>query len=97
LSTSPLQYIPFLNLLLFFGIPAGDLQGDAQIVITATDSSGNVLGVYDKSASKNSTFNIYQGKAGEMGAELADAFRDVMKEIKDAVYADAQAGKLKKT
>jgi hypothetical protein len=97
LSTSPLQYIPFLNLVFLFGIPAGNLDGSAQLVVTATDKLGKTLAVYDRTSSKNSTFNIYQGKTGEMGAELGDAFRDVVKQIKDDIYRDAQSGKFKKS
>jgi hypothetical protein len=95
LSPSPIAFIPIVNLLVYFGIPVHFMEGVAALnVQLLSPRTGQVLVEYKKSSTRENSMNIYNFKAGEAGAELADALRDVAKQIKDAVAADARAGRL---
>ena len=95
LTPSPIIFIPLINLLIYFGIPIHDAEGIANVHVQLVSSkTGKVLAEYDKTSTRTATFTLYNLKAGEAGSELADAFRDVAKQIKDAVLADGKAGRL---
>jgi hypothetical protein len=94
-STSPIMFIPIVSLASYFGAPVAYLEGIAALRVEITDATtGRTLGTYEKSSTREASSTIYNVKAGEFGAELADAFREVAKQLKDAIAADAQAGKL---
>lgn len=95
LTPSPIVFIPIINLLIYFGVPVHDAEGVAQLSVQlASSKTGKIVAEYDKNSTRTATFTIYNFKAGEAGSELADAFRDVAKQIKDAILADARAGRL---
>lgn len=50
---------------------------------------------YDKTSIKTDSGTLYVNKSGESGSELAEAFRDVVKQIKDSLAADIQAEKIR--
>jgi len=95
LTPSPIVFIPLINLLIYFGIPIHEAEGVAtlrvQLVRTKT---GQPIAEYEKSSTRTATYTLYNLKAGEVGSELADAFRDVAKQIKDSIVADGKAGRL---
>ncbi len=92
LTPNPIVFIPLIP---YFGIPIYEAEGVAtlrvQLVRTKT---GQTIGEYEKSSTRTATYTLYNSKAGEEGSELADAFRDVAKQIKDAILADGKAGRL---
>lgn len=93
--TCPIAYIPLLDLLTYLGIPIYRIEGIAELRLQwVSASTGKVLADYDKSAHRRVIASIYNMKAGEAGAELADAFRDVMKQVKEAAAADIRSGRL---
>jgi hypothetical protein len=95
LTPNPIVFIPIINLAIYFGIPIHDAEGIANLQVQLVSSkTGKVLAEYDKTSTRTATYTLYNLKAGEAGSELADAFRDVAKQIKDAVLADGKAGRL---
>lgn len=95
LTPNPIVFIPIINLVIYFGVPVNDLEGIANLRVQLVSSkTGKVVAEYDKSSTRTASFSIYNMKAGEAGSELADAFRDVVKQIKDAILVDAKAGRV---
>ena len=93
---NPMRFIPGVNLLLLLGIPVYNIDAVAEFKIQLIDgNTGVILVEYDKIATKTETVSLYSGKSGEMGAELAEAFRDVAKQIKDGITSDIRNGKIK--
>lgn len=50
---------------------------------------------YDRTSTKTDSATLYDNKSGESGAELAGAFRKVVKQIKDNTAGDIQNGKVR--
>jgi len=94
-SISPIAFIPIINLAIYFGAPMYNVEGVAhfhfQLINAKTE---NVVAEYDKMAIKKETYSLYNFKAGEAGAELAEAFRDVSKQIKEAILSDIKRGRI---
>ncbi len=57
--------------------------------------TGATIAEYSKTSTKSESYSIYNFKAGEAGAELAEAFRDVSKQVKEAMVSDIKAGRIK--
>ena len=82
----PIAYIPYVNFIMFFGLPATEAYGIVDIHLQVKDNqSGAILGSFKESSEVKSTYTIYNTKAGEAGAELAEAFRDVVKKLKQDI------------
>ncbi len=95
LTPSPIVFIPIINLLIYFGIPINEAEGVASLRVQLVRAkTGQPIAEYEKSSTRTATYTLYNLKAGEVGSELADAFRDVAKQIKDAILADGKAGRL---
>jgi len=56
--------------------------------------TGVVLSEYDRTSTKTDSATLYDIKSGESGSELAEAFREVVKQIKDGMAGDIKNGKL---
>jgi len=54
-------------------------------------TTAQVLGTYEKTSTREASATPYNQSVGEFGS---DAFREVAKQIKDAIAADARAGRL---
>lgn len=93
-TTSPVIWIPVVQFAMYFGAPVAFMEGTAALSVQIVErKTGRVIGKYEKSSTREASSSLYNAKAGEFGAELADAFRDVVKQLKDAIGADARAGK----
>lgn len=91
-----ISLIPLVNLALLFGLPEYLMEGVAELHVVIQDGrSGHTLADYDKRSQHIVPITWYDVKAGEVGAELAEAFRDVMKLIKEAIVSDARKGRFK--
>lgn len=98
LTTNPIAFIPIINLAIYFGADVYDLEGIATLHVQIVDpKTDQVIGNYERTSQRNASASIYHMKGGELGAELADAFRDVAKRIKENIAADLQSGQLKPT
>ena len=96
LSPSPIIFIPLLNLLMYFGIDIYNIESVAEFHIQLINpKTGQSLAEYNKSSTKAQSYTLYNFKAGEAGAELAEAFREVSKQIKDAIISDLRSDRLK--
>ncbi len=79
-----LMFIPFLNLLIYFGIPTYDITGVTVITLEVKDNkSGQIIKTFRESSESENTYNLYNFKTGDAGAELAESFRDVAKKLKE--------------
>lgn len=95
LSPNPIALIPVANLIVYFGVPVNRLEGIASLRVQLVNSrTGLTIAEYEKTSTRTERSTLYTFKAGEAGSELAEAFRDVMKLIKDAIASDAKAGRL---
>jgi len=93
---NPIKYLPMIQIILLFGIPSQYVEAVTELEIAFVDSKTNtVLVKYDKTSTRTEYATIYKTKSGESGAELADTFRDVMKQIKDSFADDIRSGKIK--
>lgn len=96
LTPSPIIFIPLLNLVIYFGIPIYDIESVAELQVQFVNpKTGQSLAEYNKSSTKTQSYTLYNFKAGEAGAELAEAFREVSKQIKDAIISDLKSDRLK--
>jgi hypothetical protein len=97
LTPEPYIFIPFVGCIVYFGAPAHTAEGIAELSVQLVNpKTGAVLSKYERIATKKTTYTIYNFKAGEAGSELADAFRDVSKQIKDSIVEEIKAGLFKK-
>ena len=86
LYDTPIGYVPLLNIVLFFGVPCYESYGIADITLTIKDSANNrVLGKFHSESKVTDEYSIYNFKAGEAGAELAEALRNVAKDLKQQI------------
>lgn len=93
---NPLKYVPLLQVVMLLGIPSEHVEAVVDLKITLVDAKTNeVLAVYDKTSTRTDTATMYRTKSGESGAELAESFRDVMKQVKDNIADDVRKGKVR--
>ena len=93
---NPVKFIPFVNMLMLLGIPSEHVEAVTELKITLTDAKTNaVVGKYDKIATRTDRATMYTTRFGESGAELAETFREVMKQIKGDFAADIRTGKIR--
>lgn len=80
-------YVPYLGLFLeIVGVLCGTLYGVADITLEVRDvKSGAVVGTFNETSMVKNAYTIYNTPAGDAGAELADALRDVVKKLKIAI------------
>ena len=94
---SPIIFIPFIGCLVYLGVPAGHATGICDISLQLTDAkTGAVVGEYNWTDTRKTSYTIYNMKTGEAGTELADAFREVSEHLKEAIVSDIRAGRFKK-
>src|SRR5271157_4010773 len=90
---NPIKFIPVVNLLLLLGITSYNIEAVVELKVQILDAkTGAVLSEYDKTSTKTDSATLYDNKSGESGAELAEAFRDVVKQIKDGIAGDIKNG-----
>ena len=93
---NPIKFIPFVNLLLLLGITSYNIEAVVDLKVQILDAkTGAVLSEYDKTSTKTESATLYDNKSGESGAELAEAFREVVKQIKDGIAGDIKSGKIR--
>ncbi|PIP20689.1 MAG: hypothetical protein COX40_03565 [Candidatus Omnitrophica bacterium CG23_combo_of_CG06-09_8_20_14_all_40_11] len=79
-----IYYIPMLNLVCYFGVPYADAYGIAGITLEVRDNKvGKVLWSFAEESKMVNSYTFYNMKAGDSGAELAEAFREVGKKLKE--------------
>lgn len=84
--STTINYIPGINLAIYFGVPCYKAYGAAGITLEIKDTeSGLTIGTLKKTSEIETPYSLYNFKAGEAGAELADAFRDVAKQLKEGL------------
>ena len=92
---NPIKFIPIINLLLLLGITSYNIQAVVELKVQILDArTGAVLSEYDRTSTKTDSATLYDIKSGESGSELAEAFREVVKQIKDGMAGDIKNGKL---
>lgn len=90
-TPSPLMFIPFLNLLIYFGVPTYTIEGTAEITLTLKDNkTGELIKSFTESSTATNTYNLYNFKTGDAGAELSEAFRDVAKQLKEEILTKVE-------
>jgi ABC-type uncharacterized transport system auxiliary subunit len=92
---NPIKFIPIVNLLLLLGITSYNIEAVVELKVQILDArTGAVLSEYDRTSTKTDSATLYDIKSGESGSELAEAFREVVKQIKDGMAGDIKNGKL---
>ena len=92
---NPIKFIPIVNLLLLLGITSYNIEAVVDLKVQVLDArTGAVLSEYDRTSTKTDSATLYDNKSGESDAELAEAFREVVKQIKDGIAGDIQNGKI---
>jgi hypothetical protein len=84
--SSTISYIPGVNLAMYFGAPAYEAYAITDISLEIKDSkTGKILGTFTEQSEIKNPHTLYNVKAGEYGAELAETFRDVVKTLKEDI------------
>jgi hypothetical protein len=92
---NPIKFIPIIQLLLLLGITSYNIEAVVELKVQILDArTGAVLSEYDRTSTKTDSATLYDIKSGESGSELAEAFREVVKQIKDGMAGDIKNGKL---
>jgi hypothetical protein len=93
---NPIKFIPIIGqVLLLLGITSYNIEAVVELDVQILDArTGAVLSEYDKTSTKTDSATLYDNKSGESGAELAEAFREVVKQVKDGIAVDIQNGKI---
>ncbi|MDD5492981.1 MAG: hypothetical protein PHV60_09950 [bacterium] len=93
-TPSPLSFIPILSLLQIFGAPTYTIKGEAEITLKIKDNkTGKILKSFTEASEATNTYNMYNFKAGDAGAELSEAFRDVAKQLKEDILKKLELDK----
>ena len=88
-TPNPVLFIPFVNFSMYLGVPMGNLTGVTAISVDVVKPDGSLIKNYTSEAVFEDSYTIYNMRAADgMGSELADAFRGVMKDIKNDMAAD---------
>ena len=88
---SPIAFIPFVNILIYFGVPCQEAYGIAEITLEVKDNKADkLLGRFTESLKEENSYTLYNAKAGEAGAELQEAFRNVAKKLKEDILKAVQ-------
>lgn len=75
--------------LVYFGLPIGDYVGEADITLKVLDKkSGQVLGSVRGAGSQRLSVSLYSMSVGEVGSELAEAFRQCVKQLKEKILTE---------
>ncbi len=75
--------------LVYLGLPLETHVGDVDISLEIVDKeSGKVLGNIQGSGSESSTYSLYNYPVGEFGSELAEAFRESVKQLKEKMLSE---------
>jgi hypothetical protein len=83
LYATPISYIPYVNLVLVFGIPSTTAYGVVDIeLVLQNKTTGEELGRFSAASEVKTHYTMYNFKSGEAGAELAECLRDVAKDLK---------------
>jgi hypothetical protein len=83
---TPITYIPLLNIIIYFGVPCNEAYGVVDISLVVKEAaSGKVLATFQADSKVVNSYSLYNFKAGEAGAELSEAFRNVAKELKEQI------------
>jgi hypothetical protein len=93
-TTNPLLLIPIVNLSTFVGVPVEYEQGVVHLSVQVLNAkTSEVMAVYDTCSVKTASYVVYDFKAREPGATLADALSDASQHIQAAVLMDLKAGR----
>lgn len=75
--------------LVYFGLPVGDYVGAADITLKVIDKkTGQVLGTIRGTGEQRLTCTLYNMSVGEIGSELAEAFRQCVKQLKEKILTE---------
>ena len=75
--------------LVYFGLPVGDYVGQAEITLKVVDKkTGQVLGSVRGVGEQRLTVTLYSMSVGEIGSELAEAFRQSVKQLKEKILTE---------
>ena len=75
--------------LVYFGLPVGDYVGEADITLKVIDNkTGQVLGTVRGAGEQRLTVTLYSMSVGEIGSELAEAFRQCVKQLKEKILTE---------
>ncbi len=87
------DFVPYLNLILLFGVPAGRFTGEVELAVDLiSKNSGKIIGSYKDHAKKEDTYTGYRSFWGlEAGAETSEAFRLAVQNIKAGILSDKES------
>jgi hypothetical protein len=99
LSRNPIQFIPPINLLIFFAIPMYYVDGLVELQVCLVSSkTGETVAEYVKNSTRSNSYSLYTMDNFDfnvVGVELGEAFADVSKQIQEAIILDIRGGRLK--
>lgn len=83
-------FVPYINLIILFGVPAGQFSGEVKIALDLVNKKTNaVVASYETSELQQDTYTGYRTFWGlETGTETSEAFRIVMDRIKSDILKD---------
>lgn len=85
-------FVPYLNLILLFGVPAGQFKGEVKLTVDlVTHKSGVLIASYEEYSMKEDTYSGYRSFWGlTAGAETSEAFRLTVENIKTRILNDKE-------
>ena len=83
-------FVPYLNLILLFGVPYGQFKGEVKLVMDVVSArTGQVIASYEESALREDTYNAYRVLGGYLGGtETSEALRVNVENIKQRMLND---------
>ena len=83
------NYFAIFTYLMYFGIPIEEHVGVVDISLEVIDKkTGKVLGNIQGSNTDKLKYSLYNVSVGEAGSELAEAFRESVKELKEKLLSE---------
>jgi len=85
-------YVPYLNLIVLFGVPAGQFKGEVKLTVDLiSKKDGSLISSYEEYSLKEDTYSGYRSFWGmEAGTETSEAFRVTVENIKQRIIEDKE-------
>jgi hypothetical protein len=90
---SPTTFMPYLQFIHIFGVPAGTNKGRVEIYLQLVNAkTGEIISSYDEATDSKKSFSIYQSQSYRTsgGEETSDAFRIIVDQLRNDILLDRE-------
>ena len=87
------NWFAIITYMMYFGLPVEEHVGEVAISLNVVDNkTGQTLATIKGEGLQKSSYSLYNMSVGEAGSELAEAFRQCVKELKEKMLSNVNFG-----